>query len=57
LLVPANNAAAIANAIERLIADPTERKQIGAAGLHSFQRQFSWDAVRKTYDQLLAEEA
>jgi spore coat protein SA len=57
LLVPANDAAAIANAIERLIMNPAERKEIGEAGLRSFQARFSWDAVRQTYCRLLAEGA
>jgi spore coat protein SA len=56
VLVPANDAAAIANAIERLIAHPEERKKIGDAGLRSFQHRFSWDAVRTTYDKLIAED-
>jgi spore coat protein SA len=57
LLVPANDAAAIANAIERLIVNPAERKEIGSMGLSAFQARFSWKAVRKNYDELLAEEA
>jgi spore coat protein SA len=55
LLVPANDAAAIAGAIERLIANPEERKKIGEAGLHSFRRHFSWEAIHSAYDRLLAE--
>jgi spore coat protein SA len=55
LLVPANDAAAIADAIERLIANPEERRRIGEAGLRSFQRHFSWDAIHNSYSQLLAE--
>jgi len=57
LLVPANDAAAIANAIERLIVNPAERKAIAEAGLRSFQARFSWDAVRQTYCRLLSESA
>jgi spore coat protein SA len=55
LLVPANDAAAIAQAMERLIANPEERRKIAEAGLRSFQRRFSWGAVRTTYDRLIAE--
>jgi spore coat protein SA len=54
-LVPANDAEAIAQAIERLIANPEERRRMGEAGLKSFQRRFSWGAVRETYDRLIAE--
>jgi glycosyltransferase involved in cell wall biosynthesis len=54
-LVPANDAEAIAQAIERLIANPEERRRMGEAGLRSFQRRFSWGAVRETYDRLIAE--
>jgi glycosyltransferase involved in cell wall biosynthesis len=57
LLVPANDAAAIANAIDRLIMNPAERREISQAGLRSFQARFSWDAVRETYCRLLAEGA
>ncbi|HEY3990293.1 MAG TPA: glycosyltransferase family 4 protein [Acidobacteriaceae bacterium] len=56
LLVPANDAAAIAQAIERLIEHPEERRKIGEAGLRSFRSQFSWSAVRKTYNKLLTED-
>jgi spore coat protein SA len=56
LLVPPNDADAIAQAIQRLIANPEERRNIGEAGLRSFQRRFSWGAVRETYDKLLTED-
>jgi spore coat protein SA len=55
LLVPPNDARAIANAIERLIAHPEERKRIGHEGLRSFRERFSWEAVRAAYDQVLTE--
>ena len=55
LLVPPNNAAAIADAIERLIANPEERRRIGEAGLRSFRQHFSWEAIHSAYDRLLAE--
>jgi spore coat protein SA len=55
LLVPPNNAVAIADAIERLIANPEERRRIGEAGLRSFRQHFSWEAIHSAYDRLLAE--
>lgn len=56
LLVPANDAEAIAQAMQRLIANPEERRKMGDAGLRSFQRRFSWGAVRETYDKLIVED-
>ena len=55
LMVPANNALAIAQAFERLIANAEERRRIGEEGLRSFREHFSWEAIRASYSRLLAE--
>ena len=55
MLVPTNDAGAIADALARLIGDPDCRRGLGEAGLRSFQEHFSWHAVRDTYHKLLAE--
>jgi spore coat protein SA len=55
LLVGTNDAVAIADAFQRLIQHPEERRKLGEEGLRSFRQRFSWDAIRATYDKLLAE--
>jgi glycogen(starch) synthase len=45
LLVPFGDAAALADAMRRLLEDPTLRDAMGAAGHHKVQAQFSWPAA------------
>jgi glycosyltransferase involved in cell wall biosynthesis len=45
LLVPPGDAAALAAALERLLADATLRRQLGDAGRDRVTQRFTWDAV------------
>lgn len=55
---PDGFARGLAEAINRLVADPTLRRQMGQRGRHRVEEQFSWDAIaRQTlalYRQVLA---
>jgi glycosyltransferase involved in cell wall biosynthesis len=57
LLVPPRDGAALAEAMERLAADPELRRRLGEAGHERLERQFTTQAmVAKTealYDRLL----
>lgn len=45
LLVPADDAEALAGALDRLLASPDERRTMGAAGLDRARQLFDWDRV------------
>jgi glycosyltransferase involved in cell wall biosynthesis len=45
LLVPPRDPAALAGAIDALLADPARRRALGAAGRQDMAARFSWDAV------------
>jgi glycosyltransferase involved in cell wall biosynthesis len=49
LLVPEGDAAALAAAVLRLLADPDERRAMGAAGRRKAERELTWDAVAARY--------
>jgi glycosyltransferase involved in cell wall biosynthesis len=58
VLVPPGDAAALADAIAALLADPERRASMGAAGARRIEQQFSWRAcAEKTvalYEEVLA---
>ncbi len=57
LLAPAKDDAAFAKAIDRILADPNWRDQLGQAGRDRVEKMFSWDGVAaqlgKVYQQVL----
>ncbi|MBD1857480.1 MULTISPECIES: glycosyltransferase family 4 protein [Leptolyngbya] len=57
LLAPAKDDAAFAKAIDRILADPNWRDQLGQAGRDRVEQMFSWDGVAaqlgKVYQQVL----
>jgi spore coat protein SA len=53
LLVEPGSAEQLADAIEKLAFDPALREQMGAQGLASFQKNFTWSVVRHNYENLL----
>src|SRR2546426_510870 len=44
-LVPAEDPAAFADAISRLLGDPGLARRVGAAGRHAVETYFNWDRV------------
>jgi spore coat protein SA len=50
VLVPANDAAALATALESLISDDQYRARLGDAARDSFSRHFLWSMVRSQYE-------
>jgi phosphatidylinositol alpha-mannosyltransferase len=44
---PAGDTGALANAVERLLADEDERRSMGAAGRRLAQERYSWDSIGK----------
>jgi glycosyltransferase involved in cell wall biosynthesis len=57
VVVPAGNAAALAEAIGALLDDPERRRRLGAAALERARSAFSWDRVAAQYEEILAEAA
>jgi glycosyltransferase involved in cell wall biosynthesis len=55
LLVPAEDAAALAGAVERLLGDPVRRDALGAAGRLRAQAEFAWPVLADRYLQVLAD--
>lgn len=53
--VPPGDAAALANALERLIVDRAACEPLGAEGLQSFRKHFSWQIIRKRYLEIVEE--
>ncbi len=58
ILVPPADAPALADAIQRLLSDPTRRTAMGAAGTHRIEDHFSWRAcaahTAALYEDVLA---
>jgi glycosyltransferase involved in cell wall biosynthesis len=56
LIVPPNDAPALANALERLVTDRAMVEHLGAGGLHVIEQRFSWpriiDQFAAIYDEL-----
>jgi glycosyltransferase involved in cell wall biosynthesis len=61
LLVPARDAAALAAALQRYLADPKLRARHGAAGRRLVTTEFRpepiWEAIAETYEELLGRAA
>ena len=55
VLVPANDATALASALRRLIMDSKMRKELGEKGLAAFQCHFSWTKIQERYLFILSE--
>jgi glycosyltransferase involved in cell wall biosynthesis len=53
LLVPSDDAAALAHALETLLADPTRSDRLGASGMARVRAEFSWPIVAERYLALL----
>ncbi len=49
LLVPEGDAAALAAALLRLLANPEERRAMGEAGRRKAERELTWDAIAARY--------
>jgi glycosyltransferase involved in cell wall biosynthesis len=56
LLVPAGDPAALAAALERLLADPELRRRLGAAGRERARQRFDVSALRSAHLELYARE-
>ncbi|GMU23181.1 MAG: hypothetical protein AMXMBFR13_32640 [Phycisphaerae bacterium] len=58
LIVPVADVAALADAIERLLRDPTLRRRLGAAARRAIEERFDWDVradqIISMYRQLVA---
>jgi spore coat protein SA len=52
-LVEPDSAAELANALRRLLLDEELRARIGAEGLKSFRRRFTWDAIVRQHKELV----
>ena len=50
VVVPERDAAAIADAIRRLVADPVKARQIGAAGRAVVQEHFGWERAAERFE-------
>lgn len=55
LLVPRNDAPALADALAHLAGNPHLRAKVGAEGLASFRKNFTWDTVRTSYKEILGD--
>ncbi|MBD2519935.1 glycosyltransferase family 1 protein [Nostoc sp. FACHB-973] len=55
LLAPAQDVAAFANAIDRILLDPEWRDQLGKAGRKRVETKFSWDGVANQLGELYNE--
>jgi spore coat protein SA len=55
LLVPPNNPEALADALKKLIEDPTHREEMGKKGHASYLDYFVWDRVRDQYELVIDE--
>jgi glycosyltransferase involved in cell wall biosynthesis len=56
LLVPAGDAAALAAALEQLLADAALRRSLGAAGRERVRARFDLDELRRAHLDLYARE-
>lgn len=54
LLVPPNDPAKLADALETLLSDAEVRGRLARAGEQSFRKNFTWDVVRGKYCEVLA---
>jgi starch synthase (maltosyl-transferring) len=52
LIVPPNSAGDLAEAIDRLLADPEHARQMGHSAQHFVRERFTWDHVITQYEQL-----
>ncbi|PSP95666.1 hypothetical protein BRC91_01765 [Halobacteriales archaeon QS_4_62_28] len=55
LLCDTQDSDALATAIDRLAADPTEGKRLGEAGRDAISETYSWDSLYGRYEQFLTE--
>lgn len=55
LLAPAEDEAAFANAIDRILSDENWREQLGKSARERVESQFSWDGVASQLDELYRE--
>lgn len=57
LLVPVDDAAALAAALQKLLTAPDLRQQMGTAGRHKVQQRYTWEAItgqwRQVYESVL----
>lgn len=53
ILVPANDALALAEAVLELLNDPRRADEMGQAGRRRAQRDFSWDVIMPSWEALL----
>jgi len=52
-IVFANSPPAFANAISRLLSDPSESGQLACCGRHTFEQHYTWEAAWRTLDASL----
>jgi glycosyltransferase involved in cell wall biosynthesis len=57
VLVAPSDAAALADALERLLSDPAERERLGAAGRRRIEERFSLDVDADVVERLYREVA
>ena len=53
IIVPRNSVPDLADALQKLIEDPTLRQSLAQSGEESFQRNFTWSAVRQQYQSVV----
>lgn len=57
LMVPSRNAGAVANAVKRILKDPSLAKRLGTTAAAEMREHYSWskygEAVRKVYEEIL----
>jgi spore coat protein SA len=53
ILVEPNSPVELADALQKLICDSALRSKLAEEGLRSFRRQFTWDAVRSQYLEII----